>query len=74
MFTNCVKLWIRRTASLATSAFLSLTAQTDFSFSPYIFSKEATFERADFTLQLLMFVTEEKEERKCLYFPFFQFL
>ena len=36
-------------------------------------SKETTLERADFTLQLLMFVTAEKEGQMFIIFFFFSF-
>ena len=37
-------------------------------------TKETKLERADFTLQLLMFVTAENERRMFIFFFFFQFL
>ena len=37
-------------------------------FSPILESKEATLERADLTLQLLMFVTAEKERKLFIIF------
>ena len=40
----------------------------------FVRSKETTLERADFTLQLLMFVTTEKEGVVFIIFFFFQFL
>ena len=40
----------------------------------YVCAKETTLERADFTLQLLMFLTEEKERRMFTIFFSLQFL
>ena len=37
-------------------------------------AKETTLERADFTLQLLMFVTAEKEIERVMFIIFFLFI